>query len=71
MDNEKTKTPDIIQASNEAANRDNKYEHPGTFKKAWDRPLNLDKGSHDPLTIARMTDHNVRGRSHNDDDEHD
>jgi hypothetical protein len=28
---------------------------------SWDRPLKIDEKSHDPLTIARMTDHNVRG----------
>jgi hypothetical protein len=32
-----------------------------TSSKNVDRPLKVDPNSYDPLTIARMTDHNVRG----------
>ncbi len=31
------------------------------FKGSWERPVKVDKESMDPLTLARMTDHNVRG----------
>jgi hypothetical protein len=30
------------------------------WRETWDRPLEVDEDSLDPLTIARMTDHNVR-----------
>lgn len=30
------------------------------WKRSWDRPMRLDESSLDPLTAARMTDHNVR-----------
>jgi len=31
------------------------------WRGSWSRPLKVDERSYDPLTIARMTDHNVRG----------
>ena len=31
------------------------------FKGSWERPVKIDQESTDPLTLARMTDHNVRG----------
>jgi hypothetical protein len=31
------------------------------WRGSWDRPMHLDESSLDPLTAARMTDHNVRG----------
>jgi hypothetical protein len=31
------------------------------WKPAWSRPLKIDERSLDPFTVARMTDHNVRG----------
>ncbi|MCM2278947.1 MAG: hypothetical protein NDJ89_12800 [Oligoflexia bacterium] len=31
------------------------------WSASWDRPMKLDEKSIDPLTVARMTDHNVRG----------
>ncbi|MCM2321846.1 MAG: hypothetical protein NDJ90_01130 [Oligoflexia bacterium] len=34
------------------------------WKGTWERPLNVDEKSVDPLTVARMTDHNVRGEGH-------
>ena len=36
------------------------------WRGTWNRPLEIDEDSLDPLTTARMTDHNVRG---SDDDE--
>jgi hypothetical protein len=35
--------------------------HPSEWRGTWYRPVRLDEDSHDPLTVARMTDHNVRG----------
>lgn len=35
--------------------------HAHAWKGTWDRPVKVDEDSFDPLTIARMTDHNVRG----------
>lgn len=32
----------------------------------WDRPLKIPEEGQHPFTIARMTDHNVRGRDDND-----
>ena len=32
------------------------------WQGTWSRPVKVDAASYDPLTIARMTDHNVRGR---------
>jgi hypothetical protein len=34
----------------------------------WERPVKVDESSYDPLTIARMTDHNVRGRDKKSED---
>lgn len=31
------------------------------WKGTWERPVKVDEDSFDPLTVARMTDHNVRG----------
>lgn len=31
------------------------------WKGTWNRPVKVDEESFDPLTVARMTDHNVRG----------
>jgi hypothetical protein len=31
------------------------------WKGVWERPMKIDENSLDPLTVARMTDHNVRG----------
>jgi hypothetical protein len=33
----------------------------GEWKGSWSRPMKVDPASLDPLTVARMTDHNVRG----------
>jgi hypothetical protein len=33
----------------------------------WERPITIDEQSFDPLTVARMTDHNVRGSDQNTD----
>lgn len=37
--------------------------HRLAWKGAWDRPMKVDEDSLDPLTSARMTDHNVRGKN--------
>ncbi len=41
------------------------HEHKGKDVEwssgTWDHPVDIDPESYDPLTIARMTDHNVRG----------
>jgi hypothetical protein len=31
------------------------------WRGSFDRPMKVDRQSYDPLTLARMTDHNVRG----------
>jgi hypothetical protein len=38
-------------------------EHEGHlgWKGSWERPMHLSEECLDPLTAARMTDHNVRG----------
>lgn len=33
-----------------------------SWRGTWNRPVSVDENSYDPLTIARMTDHNVRGK---------
>ena len=35
--------------------------HSHAWKGSWERPMYLDEDSMDPFTVARMTDHNVRG----------
>lgn len=40
--------------------------HEHAWKGSWDRPVKVDEDSFDPLTIARMTDHNVRGENEED-----
>jgi hypothetical protein len=37
-------------------------KHPLAWGHTWSRPMHIDEASLDPLTAARMTDHNVRGR---------
>jgi hypothetical protein len=37
------------------------------WKGTWNRPMKIDEDSLNPFTVARMTDHNVRGSD--DDDE--
>ncbi len=49
------KTPDPeIEKKTETPKKDAEWG-------SWERPLDIDAESYDPLTIARMTDHNVRG----------
>ena len=43
-------------------------DHSHAWRGTWNRPMLLDERTLDPFTIARMTDHNVRGH---DDDERD
>jgi hypothetical protein len=35
--------------------------HSHAWRGSWNRPMGIDERSHHPFTIARMTDHNVRG----------
>jgi hypothetical protein len=35
--------------------------HSHEWHGTWSRPMHIDEDSLDPLTVARMTDHNVRG----------
>jgi hypothetical protein len=32
------------------------------WRGTWNRPVKIDESKEHPFTIARMTDHNVRGR---------
>jgi hypothetical protein len=32
------------------------------WRGTWNRPLKVDERDYHPFTIARMTDHNVKGR---------
>jgi hypothetical protein len=41
---------------------DGQANHPHAWRGAWNRPLYIDENSQHPFTIARMTDHNVKGR---------
>lgn len=35
--------------------------HSHAWRGTWDRPVHIDEDQAHPFTIARMTDHNVRG----------
>jgi hypothetical protein len=35
--------------------------HSHAWRGTWNRPVNVDEDSLHPFTVARMTDHNVRG----------
>ena len=41
------------------------------WKGAWNRPMKIDERGLHPFTIARMTDHNVRGPDDGDDERKD
>jgi len=34
------------------------------WRGAWDRPMHMDEDLMHPFTVARMTNHNVRGCDH-------
>lgn len=36
------------------------------WKGVWNRPMKIDEDSLSPFTVARMTDHNVRGSDRDD-----
>lgn len=36
--------------------------HSHAWHGVWDRPVKVDEDSLHPFTVARMTDHNVKGR---------
>ncbi len=38
-----------------------KPNHSHAWRGSWDRPMLIDEDSLHPFTVARMTDHNVRG----------
>lgn len=40
-----------------------KTRHPHAWRQSWGRPVEVDEKSLDAFTLARMTDHNVRGRA--------
>jgi hypothetical protein len=42
-------------------NQNQKINQSSAWRGAWNRPMHIDEKSLDPLTVARMTDHNVRG----------
>jgi hypothetical protein len=37
-------------------------DHSHEWKRTWSRPVKIDERREHPFTIARMTDHNVKGR---------
>ena len=40
--------------------------HEHAWRGTWDRPMAVDEDALDPFTVARMTDHNVRGMDESD-----
>jgi hypothetical protein len=46
---------------------DGKIFTPHAWKGVWNRPMKIDERGLHPFTIARMTDHNVRGTDAEDD----
>lgn len=36
--------------------------HSHAWKGSWNRPMHMDEDEMHPFTVARMTDHNVKGR---------
>ncbi len=65
METEKERKPGVDSGKE---GEEKGHEHPEHKGKAvewssgtWDHPVDIDPESYDPLTIARMTDHNVRG----------
>jgi len=37
-------------------------DHSHEWKGVWNRPMHMDERGLHPFTIARMTDHNVKGK---------
>lgn len=37
-------------------------DHSHAWRGAWNRPMRIDERGLHPFTVARMTDHNVKGR---------
>lgn len=46
---------DVLPEHSESEN------HSHAWRGTWERPVNVDETYQHPFTIARMTDHNVRG----------
>lgn len=40
--------------------------HSHAWRGAWNRPMHVDENELHPFTVARMTDHNVRGLDERD-----
>lgn len=40
---------------------DRKPNHSHAWRGTWNRPLHIDEDTQHPFTIARMTNHSVRG----------
>jgi hypothetical protein len=43
---------------------------PHEWRGAWNRPMKISELGQHPFTVARMTDHNVRGRDPDEPTEH-
>jgi hypothetical protein len=37
-------------------------DHSHEWHETWNRPMHIDERGQHPFTVARMTDHNVKGR---------
>lgn len=40
--------------------------HSHAWRGSWNRPMYLDENALHPFTVARMTDHNVKGSDRNE-----
>jgi hypothetical protein len=52
---------DLVQAQTEKG-EPVPQPQPHAWRETWDRPVKVDENKIHPFTLARMTDHNVRGR---------
>lgn len=57
---------DEKETSSSLESRHSSLESGHAWKGSWDRPMHLDERGVDPFTLARMTDHNVRGPTEED-----
>lgn len=48
-----------IREANSIGNGPPNHSH--AWRGTWNRPMHIDENTPHPFTIARMTDHNVRG----------
>lgn len=49
------------QAEHAAPSGEAHPNHTHAWRGTWDRPVKIDEKTQHPFTIARMTDHNVKG----------